>query len=104
MATTIVYREFHDVPRVFVACYNGLTFVFDCPFDDDADDYPDEYHVYLMPELSPSDLDDSWVTLARKSTCYLGTLPIDEVQFDSTRRFSLESDILDQIIQQNELR
>lgn len=103
MATLIVYRDFYDVSRAFVARYNGLTFLFDCPFDNHADEYPDEYHVYLMPELSPSDLDDSWADLTRKSTRHLGTLPIDDVRFDSTRRISIESDTLDRISQEYEL-
>ena len=100
MATRIVYRDFHDVPRAFIARHNGITFFFDCPFDKHVDEYPDKYHVYLMPELSPSDLDDSWVDLSGKSTRRLGTLPVHEVQFDSTRRVSIESDILDRISQE----
>ncbi len=103
MATRIVYRDFHDVPRAFVARHNGITLFFDCPFDDHVDEYPDEYHVYLMPELSPSDLDDSWVGLSRKSTRHLVTLPIDELEFDSTRRISIESVILDRISKDYEL-
>ena len=103
MATRIVYRNFHDVPRAFIARHNGIAFFFDCPFDDHADGYPAEYHVYLMPELSPGDLEESWVELSCKSTRRLGTLPVHEVQFDSTRRASIESYVLDRIRQEYDL-
>lgn len=41
----IQYRDFYDIPRIFVMHHLGDTFVFDCPFDDDADEYPEYYVV-----------------------------------------------------------
>ena len=45
MATLIVYRDFHDVPRAFVTRHDGITLLFDGSLDNHADEYPDEYHV-----------------------------------------------------------
>ena len=36
----IQYRDFYDVPRIFVADYQGRLYLFDCPFDEALDDYP----------------------------------------------------------------
>lgn len=52
------YGEFWDVPRIFVVEHEGQLWLFDCPFSDELDDYPDEYAVYL---LDPgTDLEGSW--------------------------------------------
>jgi hypothetical protein len=42
----IRYRDFYDLPRIFITSYNGQDYLFDCPFDDELDDYPDSYRVY----------------------------------------------------------
>lgn len=46
--TVIGCRDFHDVPR-FILGMDELSnyWIFDCAFDDDMDEYPDEYKVYV---------------------------------------------------------
>ena len=36
---TIRYRDFYDIPRIFIVTLNGKLFLFDCAFDDEIDDY-----------------------------------------------------------------
>ena len=35
----IAYREFYDVPRMFLVEASGNLLLFDCPFDDDLDEF-----------------------------------------------------------------
>ena len=48
-AVPIEYLGFWDVPRNFLVRFQGKSYLFDCPFDDDLDDYPESYSVYSFP-------------------------------------------------------
>ena len=98
MVTRIDYRGFWDVPREFVTRHNGLTFFFDCPFNSQLDEFPDEYCVYLMPELTEHELQGSWRDLPAMSKRSLGTVPLDQVRFDSTCRRTIETGVLDRLM------
>ena len=52
----ITYREFWDVPRIFVIKDRGQNWLFECPFDSATEDFPEHYLVYLMPTRSTEDL------------------------------------------------
>ena len=52
----IQYRDFYDVPRIFLTTYKGRHFLLDCPFDDALDDYSAAYEVFLMRHLSETEL------------------------------------------------
>jgi hypothetical protein len=77
------YRDFHDVPRIFLVQVNGKMLLFDCPFDDNLDDYEDAYKVYEMPEMP---LPDDWRGLSRHALRCKGMVAVRSVTFDSTRR------------------
>lgn len=91
----INYREFWDVPRIFFTEENSQLYLFDCRFDEEVEDYPDEYRVYLMPQLSEADLAGSWAEVHRMATRELGTVPVDHVTFDPTRRKQIDASVLD---------
>ena len=91
----IEYRGFWDVPRIFLAHYEGHTFLFDCAFDQELDDYPDTYKVFLLPEIRDDELPQDWTTLHRRVLTYLGDFPVSDVSFDATRRQSIDSRPLD---------
>ena len=82
----IRYRDFYDLPRIFITSYEGKDYLFDCPFDDEADDYLDSYRVYQLPVLSKEDLQGSWEHLPGSAAAFLGEIPVAEVQFDPTKR------------------
>src|SRR2546421_11537120 len=90
----IRYLGFWDVPRIFLVRHGGQLFLFDCPFDEGLDDYPETYAVYLMPELTEAELAGSWHRLAEKAVQRLGEIPVSAVQFDPTRRRQIDTAIL----------
>lgn len=94
----IQYRDFYDVPRVFVARYKGQLFLFDCPFDDTLDEYPDHYEVHLLPNLKPEDLQGSWKDISRQSVRRLGCVSASSLRFDPTRRQQIETNVFDMIV------
>ena len=82
----IQYRDFYDVPRIFVTNYQGQLYLFDCPFNDELDDYPDSYRVYQLPALTEAELAGSWEHLPERAISLLGVVTVTEVQFDPTKR------------------
>ena len=90
----IKYRDFYDVPRAIVVRYRGAVYFFDCPFDDKADEYPDEYTVYRLPsELEPTLGRISWVDLALAGE-EIGRVSVNAVQLDPTRRRLMLDEVL----------
>lgn len=80
----IAYRGYWDVPRIVLARAGGQVFLLDCQFDDDLDDYPDEYTVYLMPAgTDEGSVPQDWGTLRNRAVRRLGTLPVSRVRFDA---------------------
>jgi hypothetical protein len=93
-AEIISYRDFWDVPRIFLARHEGRVFLFDCPFDEDREDFADSYQVFLMPELAADALSGSWVGLSRQAVRHLGGVPVAQVTFDPTKRRQIDSTAL----------
>ena len=96
--TPIQYRDFWDVPRIFLAHYHGVLWLFDCVFNENTEDYPDAYKVYLLPELSTEELAGSWDHLALKAQQYLGEIPVGQVSFDSSKRREIDTQVLEKIM------
>jgi hypothetical protein len=82
----IQYREIYDVPRMFIAVHDGVTFLFDSRFDDAIDDYADTYVVSTLPPLPPAELAGTWASLPSRAIRRLGSVPVAAVEFDATRR------------------
>jgi hypothetical protein len=93
----IQYRGYWDFPRIFLTQYEGRTFLFDCVFDQDLDDYPEVFRVFLMPDLRDEELPKDWTTLEAKAIRYIGEVPTSRVQFDETRRQSIDAGILEEL-------
>ncbi|MBX9625825.1 MAG: hypothetical protein K2X82_18640 [Gemmataceae bacterium] len=93
----IDYRDFWDVPRIFFAAAGGDLFLFDCPFDEEVEDFPNDYRVHRMPPLTPDDRAGSWAELHRKAVRELGTVPVTAVTFDPTKRKFIDGAILDEV-------
>ena len=96
--STIRYRDFYDVPRIFIMKHNGKLYLFDCPFDEDLDDYPDIYQVYDLDAISEDELQGSWEGLPERAVSLLGTVLVTQVQFDPTKRNSVETAVLERLI------
>ncbi len=100
-AAPFVYREFYDVPRFLVVTYRRQQFLFESAFDDDLDDYPDVYQVFLLRDVSENELKGSWVHLSEKAQAYLGKAPVKDVRFDPTLRREIETDVLEGLLANN---
>jgi hypothetical protein len=96
--TPIKYLGFYDVPRNFIVRYANETLLFDCPFDEALDDYPDEYQVYVLPPMKVEELPKDWTALPPRALAYLGKVPLDRVLFDPSKRKSIDSAILEELI------
>jgi hypothetical protein len=94
----IRYREVWDVPRIFFVHHGSRLLLFDCPFDETIEDYPNLYHVYLMPLLNEQELAGSWGHLAGRAIEHLADVPISHVHFDPSKRESVDADLLDELI------
>jgi len=88
----IEYRDFWDVPRLFIVRCNEKVYLFNSKFDDEIDDYPDFYRVYLFNE---SDVESkNWEEKISDETTYLGEILIRDIKFDATRRREIDGEIL----------
>ena len=81
----IVYRDFHDVPRLVVVFLGDRRLLLDCAFDVGAEGFVDHYEVYRLPDnfVPP---EGSWESLVTQTTEHLGSIPVREVRFDPTKR------------------
>jgi hypothetical protein len=91
------YREFWDVPRMFLIDSEYGSLLFDCPFDETLEDYGNDYRVFLMPILSDADLEESWANLPSRAVRFLGSIPISKVHFDATNRSFIDRRTLSQL-------
>jgi hypothetical protein len=91
----IRYREFYDIPRLFVIEQGGWFYCFECRFDDSLGEYPSSYRVYhLDPTLSAEIDADSWEGLASKGM-FVGEVETHHVKFDETLRAAVDSSVID---------
>ena len=86
----ILYRDFYDVPRAFIAEHEGTAYFFDCPFDAAFDDYPSSYMVYRLAPATKPTTEESWEGLSALGQ-YVRNVLVAEITFDQTRRASIES-------------
>ena len=91
----IRYREFYDVPRVFALESSGEWMLFDCPLDESADEYHQDYTVYLLDAAAAASLDGrAWPAPERDGQVPIATVPVSTVTFDSTRRKAVRRELL----------
>jgi len=97
--TPFTYGGFCDVPRCLTLRYRGSRLLLQSAFDEDLDEYPAEYSVYVVPESA----DDSGTVcspefLSKTPMACIGQIAIDQVVFDPTKRKELDASILDPFI------
>lgn len=97
----IRYREFYDVPRVFMVRHQGMQLLFDSRFNEATDEYSEAYEVFLLPSnISEETLSGSWESLTDLATKHLGTVPVSQVKFDPTMRREIDTEIIDSLMEQ----
>src|SRR5205823_14845235 len=92
------YRDLCECPRLFLVSCDEDMFLFDCRFDDELDDYPGTYRVFLMPSDGKLDLEGSWEHLADVATKYLGEARISAIDFDERRRSTIGIEVLKDLV------
>jgi hypothetical protein len=97
---SIVYRGFWDVPRVFLTRYRSNLLLFECLFDQTLDDYPDNYQVYVLPDIHEEALPKDWTSLSSQAVQRLGEIPVASVRFDPTMRKQIQASVLDELYAQ----
>ena len=96
------YGSFYDVPRAIVLKHRAKYFYLGSPFSENADEYPDEYSVYLFPAtMEAAAASSSWDFLSELgSLIYVGSVNIKEVRFDTSKRKEIDATVLDQFLQE----
>src|SRR5260370_37846184 len=100
----ILYRGYGDVPRVFLANGREKTILFDCLFDEDIEDYPDFYRVFVVPPFTAEELAGSWAELYQKAVKEIAIVPVEKVVFDPTRRAAIDATLLNELLEPHESR
>jgi hypothetical protein len=93
------YGGFYDVPRCLSVRYRGRRFLLQSAFDEDLDEYPTDYSVYVVPESA----DDSPPAcspefLSNTPLTCIGQIQIQDVVFDPSKRKELDASCLDKLI------
>ncbi len=92
------YRDFWHVPRMFVINVDGRIILFDCPFDDELEDYTDEYTIYDLGERSLDTLPGVWLGLSRLAVGCKGKVAVRKVTFDHTKRKQIDRTVLTDLL------
>lgn len=90
----VEYRDFYDVPRMFVLRHAGTTYLFDSAFDDESDEYKPDYEVFKLPGIPGGNSD--WSNL-RALGEFVGRVPVSQVEFDETRRERCNERVFDDL-------
>jgi hypothetical protein len=90
----IKYRDFYDIPRMFVVENCGKVFLFDCAFDVQVDDYPTKYVIYQLraDSIESVNVNDDWRALPEQGT-RVSTVDLEELKFDPTKRQFVDGSI-----------
>ncbi len=93
------YRDFWEVPRLLICTVNGIEILLDSEFDEAANAYAPHYKVFAMPpELDP----DAPEALLSAEAEYLGSIPVDAVEFDSTKKVEMDAAPLLELLERRE--
>src|SRR5688572_9320712 len=90
----IRYAEFYDVPRAFAIEHEGDVLVFNCPFDDEADDYATLYRAYRIPDTSLAALEHLSLNAMVEQGRPIGSVAAEAIRFDPTLRGAVDSSFL----------
>jgi hypothetical protein len=97
--TSFQYGGFYDVPRCIALRYRERLLLLQSYFDEDLDEYPSNYKVYVLPESVENPLRAD----SRLFPC-IGEIQISAVVFDSTKREELDAHCLDGLLAEYEQR
>jgi hypothetical protein len=98
------YRDFWEVPRLIVCTVGAIEILLDSEFDETTNEYASHYKVYAMPpELDPNTPDASEELLSAEAE-YLGSIPVDAIEFDPSKKIEMDAAPLLGLLQRRESR
>jgi len=101
--TPFRYIDFYDVPRTIALRHHEKLLLVQSAFDEDLDEFPPVYSVYVMPESVSDSLEKgSWKFLADTPMECIGHISVDQVVFDPTKREQIDVSFLDRLIPEPE--
>jgi len=68
-------------------------------FDDDLDEYPDDYEVFVVSCIATLSVVSDWKSIESLPKTSIGRVPVALVQFDKSLRKYVESSFLDTLRQ-----
>jgi hypothetical protein len=95
----IQYRDFHDVPRIFIFQWEGKTYLANCPFSHELDEYESTYSLFELPPLTTLSLDGPWEGLRGRALRKIGEVAVVDVIFDPTRRRQVDTDVFRKMLE-----
>ena len=93
----IKYFSFWDVPRTFAFERGGKVYVLTSEFDDDLDEYPDDYEVFVVSGIGNLSVVSDWKSIEPLPKTSVGRVPVASVRFDKSLRRYVDSSFLDTI-------
>ena len=97
MQQAIKYFSFSDVPRTFAFEHAGKVYLLTSEFDDDLDEYPDDYEVFVVSGIGDLSVVSDWKSIEPLNKTRVGKIPVAAVHFDSSRRKFVDSAFLDSV-------
>ncbi len=93
----IYYRDFYDVPRAFLVGRAEEVYFFDGMFDDQLDEYPVFYSVRRLDGPLMYWVNEKVWTREKFSGSVVGSVPLEEVRFDFTKRESINESVFERL-------
>ena len=95
----IQYSGFWVFPHAFWVSFEGNSYLFwRGYFDEKIDDYPDTYDVYKVSDVKLNDDPLPWELSRIPSKVRVGSVKIQNVEFDPTHRKYIDSGIFSEIL------
>ena len=85
------YGGFWDVPRYILCTVEESQLLLEAGFDDALDEYSTENGVYAVPQDLDWDSILLWLGSPSSKSHYLGSIPVNEIQFDESKRKEIET-------------
>ncbi|MGA2653235.1 MAG: hypothetical protein ABSF28_22150 [Terracidiphilus sp.] len=92
------YGGFWDVPRYILCRVEENQLLLEAGFDDALDEYSTEYRVYALPPGLDWDSIFTWLESPSSQSHYLGSIPVNEIHFDESKRKEIETGPLIKLI------
>ncbi len=82
----IKYFSFWDVRRTFAFERGGKVYILTSEFEDNLDEYPDDYEVFVVSGIGSLSVVSDWKSIEPLPKTFFGRVPVASVQFSSMNR------------------